>query len=248
MPELDWNKSLWASTYDWSGGGDEWSAAWGNTRAMWLTVMYPRLWSFIPCKEILEIGPGMGRWTQFLIQFCDRFVGVDLAEKCVAACKQRFLGFQKASFIANDGTTIDCVVDSSVDLVFSFDSLVHAELPVFESYIPQILAKLNAYGVAFIHHSNLHAISVTLAENRHNRATSVSGEIVAGLVGSSGGKLLVQETINWGGAEMTDCLTLFCRKEHPLAKQVSPIFFENPNFMNNAAYSKEVSAKYSALV
>jgi hypothetical protein len=47
---------------------------------------------------------------------------------------------------------------------------------------------------------------------------------------------------------MTDCLTLFCRKEHPLAKQVSPIFFENPNFMNNAAYSKEVSAKYSALV
>jgi hypothetical protein len=163
-------------------------------------------------------------------------------------CKQRFLGFQKASFIVNDGTTIDCVADDSVDLVFSFDSLVHAELPVFESYIPQILAKLNAYGVAFIHHSNLHAIGGTLAENRHNRATSVSAKIVAGLVGSSGGRLLVQETINWGVAEMTDCLTLFCRKQHPLARQGSTIFFENPNFMDNAAYSKEVNAKYSALV
>jgi SAM-dependent methyltransferase len=248
MPELDWNKSVWASAYDWSGGGDEWSAAWGNTRAMWLTVMYPRLWSFIPCKRILEIGLGMGRWTQFLINFCDRFVGVDLVEKSVVACKQRFLSFQKASFFANDGTTIDCVVDSSVDLVFSFDSLVHAELPVLESYIPQILSKLNAYGVAFIHHSNLHAIAGTLAENRHNRATSVSGEIVAGLVDSNGGKVLVQEIINWGVPEMTDCLTLFCRKENPLVRQASPIFFENPNFMNNAAYSKEVSAKYSVLV
>jgi hypothetical protein len=58
----------------------------------------------------------------------------------------------------------------------------------------------------------------------------------------------VQETINWGLAEMIDCLTLFCRKEHPLAKHVSPIFFENPNFMNNAAYSKEVIANYSVLV
>jgi len=97
----------------------------------------------------------MGRWTQFLIRFCDRFVGVDLAKKCVAARQRRFLDFQKASFVANDGTTNDCVVDRSVDLVFSFDSLVHAELPVSESYIPQILVKLNAYGVAFIHHCQI---------------------------------------------------------------------------------------------
>ncbi len=50
------------------------------------------------------------------------------------------------------------------------------------------------------------------------------------------------------GYEMRAALTLFCRNEHPLAQQVSPIFFENPNFMNNAAYSKEVSTNYSALV
>ncbi len=41
----------------------------------------------------------MGRWTQFLIRFCDRFVGVDLAKKCVAARQRRFLDFQKAALL-----------------------------------------------------------------------------------------------------------------------------------------------------
>src|SRR4029077_1318302 len=61
------------------------------------------------------------------------------------------------AFYVNDGSSLDVVPDGSVDFVFSFDSLVHAEKDVIERYIQQLSKKLKLDGVGFIHHSNLGA-------------------------------------------------------------------------------------------
>ncbi|MBR8827309.1 MAG: hypothetical protein DSM107014_05285 [Gomphosphaeria aponina SAG 52.96 = DSM 107014] len=47
------------------------------------------------------------------------------------------------------------IPDDSIDLVFSNDSLVHAEADVIESYLAQLSLKLKVNGVGFIQHSNL---------------------------------------------------------------------------------------------
>ncbi len=47
------------------------------------------------------------------------------------------------------------VADGSIDFVFSFDSLVHAEEDVIRSYLDQLGQKLRPDGVGFLHHSNL---------------------------------------------------------------------------------------------
>src|SRR5208337_4365594 len=143
MPTVDWNAKTWES-YNWPESGDEWSSAWGNSRSQWFSSLYPRLHGFLPATNVLEIAPGFGRWSQFLIPNCQRYVGVDLSHSCVETCRRRFAGASNASFFVNDGYILPEFSD--VSLIFSFDSLVHADLDVFAAYIPQILSRLAPNG------------------------------------------------------------------------------------------------------
>ena len=102
---------------------------------------------------MLEIAPGFGRWTQFLLPATKiEYLGIDISEECVNRCRNIFRDVDKALFYPNDGLSLNMVPDALFDFIFSFDSLVHAEIDVLEAYIPQILQKLRPNGVAFIHH------------------------------------------------------------------------------------------------
>ena len=155
MPSVEWNSQEWNEAYDWSERGDEWSKAWGRPRTQWLTVIWPRIEPFLPCSTLLEIAPGFGRWTQFLLPSSTTYIGIDLSARCVEACKSRFSGQSHASFYQNDGRRLVHVADGSVDFAFSFDSLVHVEIDVIEAYLGELGKKLAPDGVAFLHHSNL---------------------------------------------------------------------------------------------
>ncbi len=212
MADLNWNKSTWETHYDWREAGEEWSTAWGGSEAHWVGSIYPRLHRFLPAPRILEIAPGFGRWTKFLIPLCNEFVGIDLSEKCIDACRDRFASVTHARFFTNDGHSLEAAPERAFDLIFSFDSLVHAEYPVLKSYIPQVLAKLSAGGVAFLHHSNLLAFNNTIGVP-HSRGVTVSADAVADLIYRDGGTILIQEIVNWSEDHLIDCLTLFARHD-----------------------------------
>lgn len=244
MPDIFWNRGVWGSTYSWPAGGEEWSKSWGGSEAQWFGSIFPRLHRFLPARRILEIAPGLGRWTKFLIPACDAFVGIDLSEKCTDACRRTFADAGHATFLTNDGRSLTETQDRSFDVVFSFDSLVHAEQDVMASYVPEILRKLSSIGVAFIHHSNLHAYGNTI-DNPHARGTTVSADIVAELITHNGGTVLVQEVVNWGCDHLIDCLTLFSRREtYPFHK---PIRLNNPVFMGEAKLIDSFQSHYSRL-
>jgi SAM-dependent methyltransferase len=149
--EWAWNK------YDWPERGDEWSKRWGGPDYQWWGMLYPRVREFLPAATILEIAPGSGRWTRYLIHLCERYIGVDIADTCVATCRERFADQPHAAFHKNDGMSLPMAPDGEVDFTFSFDSLVHCESDVVQSYIRELSGKLTADGAAFIHHSNLGA-------------------------------------------------------------------------------------------
>jgi SAM-dependent methyltransferase len=244
VPDLNWNKTTWDSTYAWQDNGEEWSTAWGGSEAQWFGCIYPRLHRFLPAPRILEIAPGFGRWTKYLIAACDEFVGIDLSAKCVDACRKRFAGAGHAQFFANDGQSLAAAADESFDLIFSFDSLVHAESAVLASYVPQVLRKLAPGGVAFLHHSNLLAYGNKIGAP-HGRAQTVSADIVAELIKRADGTVLIQEVVNWGGEYLIDCLTLFARRDsYPAAKAVR---LQNPVFMGEATIIQHFQSHYSAL-
>src|SRR5262249_31347341 len=154
MPTLAENKSVWDASYDWGCAGEEWSEAWGSPQAQWAGCLYPRIFPFLKGR-ILEIAPGHGRWTQFLRDHCMSLIGVDLAATCVSECRSKFKSDPRLHFEVGDGRKLPMVGDASIDFAFSFDSLVHAEADILESYASELARVLKPNGIAFLHHSNL---------------------------------------------------------------------------------------------
>ena len=213
MPDLEWNKATWARPGQWPDGGDGWSGPWGGPKAQWYGSIYPRISRWLPAARVLEIAPGYGRWTQFLLNRSQEYFGVDYSSSCVEQCAQRFAAFPRAVFINNDGKSLDGVPDGEIDFCFSFDSLVHVELDVMEAYCAQIVRKLGRTGVAFIHHSNaLAGVDHQDAQGTQGgRAITVSAALIKHIIEKSGGRVIIQEEINWLSQKRIDCLTTFSR-------------------------------------
>ncbi len=238
MPSIEENLDKWNESYDWRLAGDPWSKPWGGASAQWYGTIFPRIRRFLPTHRILEIAPGFGRWTQFLLDNCDELIGVDVTPKCVEACRQRFADRPGATFEANDGHSLPTVADESIDFVFSFDSLVHVEADTLAGYLAEFARVLTAEGVGFLHHSNygtyqrsVHALAPfqetldrlpALARaglqrtgayrGAHWRAPSVSAPRFVELCQEAGLRCVGQELINWeGGVLLLDCISVVTR-------------------------------------
>jgi SAM-dependent methyltransferase len=244
MPDVNWNRQAWDGTHDWTHHGEEWSAAWGGSEAQWFGSLYPRLHRVLPAKNILELAPGLGRWTKFLLPLCQKYVGIDLSLECVEGCRKVFAKASHARFVQNDGYSLQDAEDGAFDFIFSFDSLVHVELDVFKSYVPQLLRKLTKSGVVFIHHSNLGALGTAFGIP-HARAQSVSRQNIEALISENGGQVLIQEVITWVGNVPQDCLTLFAKQAD---KDAKPVHLHNLRFMDEAETIRQFQAPYLQIV
>lgn len=231
MKDIDWNKIVWERDYDWSGLGEEWSSAWGSSEAQWFGCILPRIRQFLPAHSILEIAPGHGRWTRFLTKMSSIYSGVDVSATCVEYCEDAFPG-SHCSFFLNDGFDLSMIADGTIDFAFSFDSLVHAEKEVMESYVSQLFNKCRVGGAVFLHHSNLRALEVVPTAD-HCRASTVDATLVSEIIRRVGGTLLRQEIICWGGVDCLDCLTLFGRGDD---WGTSGEIVVNNDFMKEAEY------------
>src|SRR5215467_10639155 len=89
MPSIADNLKVWDG-YDWFRHGEEWSSEWGGSDAQWHSSIFPRIHRFLPADTILEIGPGSGRWTQYLKDYCAHLIVVDLSPSCIEMCRARF--------------------------------------------------------------------------------------------------------------------------------------------------------------
>lgn len=269
MPSVHWNEEEWSERYEWPAGGDEWSTGWGGPAAQWLTTVWPRLSPFLPTESVLEIAPGFGRWTEFLLPLCNSYVGVDLSPRCIDACGERFRDYSKARFFTNNGMSLDSVPDASISLVFSFDALVHVEMTEISGYLKEMARVLSPNGVAVIHHSNLGALRGSLflrrafdvaarripglSLGRHrlfgwdqNRAMSVSADSVR--IGCEAAQLscIGQEVVVWhSGRHLLDCISIMTRQgsvwDRPLVSRT------NRNFMRAAESSRVVSDTFLSL-
>jgi SAM-dependent methyltransferase len=205
---------------------------------MWWRTIRPRLLHHLPAEAVLEIAPGYGRWTSFLLNECTRLVGIDVTARCVEVCRQRFPE-SRAAFYVNDGQTLPMVAPASIDLAFSVDSLVHVEAPQVESYLQELARVLRPGGAAFLHHSNLGAyadgagaIPAWVGE-RHWRAPSMSAALFRSASRHAGLRCVSQEVINWIGRDadvdrfrlptrhiaLTDCFSMCVR---PVAQDEAP--------------------------
>jgi ubiquinone/menaquinone biosynthesis C-methylase UbiE len=254
MPSVDWNKAKWGSTYAWPEEGNEWSKHWGGTTLLWSQVIFPRIRQFLPAQTILEIGPGFGRFTILLRQYCQRLIGVDVNANCIETCKRKF--GDDVQLHVNDGRSLGMIADESIDFVFSFDSLVHVDACDLASYVDELGRKLKPNGAGFIHHSNLGAyphlrrltniVSAIVPSYRVGkwlrqnllvagcwRAEDVTADLFAQLCSEHGLACIAQELINWENrSALIDCFSTFIRPNSSDLQSFRRI--ENRRFMQHA--------------
>lgn len=143
------NLLIW-SNYDWSHLGDEWIYDSGWMEEFIHNLFEPN----IPMgSDILEIGPGAGRWTKFLIERASQLTIVDLTPECIEICKGIFRDKSNIRYFVNDGRDLSFIPDSSIDRIWSFDVFVHIDPVDIECYVKQFARLLKPDGRGIIHHS-----------------------------------------------------------------------------------------------
>jgi SAM-dependent methyltransferase len=231
---------------------------------MWFGALLPRVHAFIPTGTILEIAPGYGRWTQYLKESCQRLVVVDMAENCIEHCKRRFATSTNVEYHVNDGRSLEMIAPESVDFVFSFDSLVHADRGVLSAYLEQLAAKLTPNGVGFFHHSNLGSYPRArafvlklpppvahrliqrgrLIDLHAWREEGMTADVFRELCTTAGLKCVGQESINWEkGPFLIDTLSMFTRPGSRWDR--SYVGIRNPHFRADAQRTARLYARSS---
>jgi len=123
----------------------------------------------------LEIGPGGGRWTRYLLGFRQLYV-VDCHAELLQELKRNFHR-PNMNFIVNHGCDFPGVPGRSVDFVFSFACFVHLDAPVIQAYLKSIASILKPNGNAVIHYSDkskiMAQINPNFSENTPERMRSM---------------------------------------------------------------------------
>ncbi len=237
MASIDDNLEQWGRPDAWPEDGDVWSRGWGGPASQWSSWIAPRVREAAgdpPYRRIVEIGSGHGRWTQFLAGWAPEVVALDLVPECVEACVHRFAEASAVHPMQGDGRSLSAVADRSVDLVFSFDSLVHADADAMGSYIAEIARVLTDDGTAWIHHSNLRSSRLdrsgalrrigllhrtlvragAVEPEIHWRDPTVDAALVARHAGEHGLTCPSQELLRWSTRRtFIDCVSVLVRED-----------------------------------
>jgi ubiquinone/menaquinone biosynthesis C-methylase UbiE len=182
----------WWDRYDWTGGGEEWTASAEWKQALIDDVLVP----LIPAgAAVLEIGPGAGRWSQVLAAGASRLVLVDVSEEPLLRCRERLAGFDNVSYVHGRGSELPGIADASIDAVWSFDVFVHIAPSDFVAYLDEIARVLRVDGVAAIHHSDGRNRGRLLS--RHGWRAPMSRELFVALA-EPRGLAVIRQVDTWG--------------------------------------------------
>lgn len=104
---------------------------------------------------LLELGPGGGRFTEFLLARCGTLIAADTSPAMLEKIRHRFRDLERLKCMLLDGQGLASVPHESVDAVFSYDVFVH--LPQWDifNYMTEFARVLRPGGKAIIHHGNV---------------------------------------------------------------------------------------------
>lgn len=142
-----------------------------------------------PGGTILEIGPGAGRWSEYLQKIARHLILVDISDRCISICQERFAADTNISYYTTTGSSLDFIPDNSVDFIWSFDVFVVINPTDINNYIEEFARILKPGGKGVIHHAH---------DNRYggDRAMMTAGHL-AGII-LHHGLTLTSQFDTWG--------------------------------------------------
>lgn len=150
------NLRIWDREYSWPEDGDEWNGQAGFCgqpyeawkQALVEHFLVPRL---APDATLLEVGPGHGRWSEFIAGHCAKAYLADLSTSCLEHCRRLF-GDDGVEYVSTDGHSLTQVPDATIDFAWSYDCFVHIGPHDTAGYLRDLRRVLKPGGEAVIHH------------------------------------------------------------------------------------------------
>jgi phospholipid N-methyltransferase len=136
----------------------------------------------------LEIGPGGGRWTQYLTRMKRLYV-VDYHKELLAEFSRAFKAPNIIS-IQNNGSDFPGVPDGEIDFLMSFDVFVHLEPHLIEDYLNNMMRVLKGDAIVLLHYSDKTKIMAQINPG----FAETTPEIMRHLVLSAGYEILQEDT------------------------------------------------------
>ena len=136
----------------------------------------------------LEIGPGGGRWTQYLTRMKRLYV-VDYHKEMLTEFSRTFNAPNIIS-IQNNGSDFPGVADGEIDFLMSFDVFVHLEPDLIEAYLNNMMRVLKRDAIVLIHYSDKTKIMAQINPG----FAETTPEIMRRLVLSAGYEILQEDT------------------------------------------------------
>jgi cyclopropane fatty-acyl-phospholipid synthase-like methyltransferase len=156
-----------------------------------------------PDHAAVEIGPGGGRWTRYLLGF-ESLYAVDYHRELLDELSKNFRA-PHLHLTKNNGNDFPGIEDRSVDFIFSFGVFVHLDIDIIEAYLRNMRRILKPDGCAVIQYSDKNKE----AARAHGEVfADTTPEIIRPLVEEAGYRVLEEDTATlWHSSVIRFCLS-----------------------------------------
>jgi len=151
MPKLD--SDLHVKMLERQSHGRLYGMQWGNPETDPALIRVRDHWlgeHLKPGLTVLEIGPGGGRWTRYMLD-CKKIYAVDYHQELLDECKKNF-NQPNIVYIKNNGNDFPGVAPGSIDFLFSYGVFVHLDLDIVQAYLENMKPLLKPETNVVIHY------------------------------------------------------------------------------------------------
>ena len=183
----------------------------GKMRFFWSEGKCRDLFDRLDISNVVELACGRGRHVPQYIDRADHVTLVDVLEKNIDICRERFAGQNKIFYVVNNGKDLSVLHDSEYTALFTYDSMVHFELLDVASYLSETYRILVPGGRALFHHSNNDSDYKASYDDALEARSFMNKDIFAYLAYRAGFEIEEQYVFDWVVPNL-DCLTLVVKR------------------------------------
>lgn len=170
------------------------------------SVIY-KMFCQLDLDRVIELAVGRGRHVPMYEAKANHIVLVDILQKNIEFCRERFKENNKIDYYCNNGYNLNELPSNEYSALFTYDAMVHFEMMDIFEYLKDIYRVLRKGGMALFHHSN----NTSSYENSFSTAVGgrnyMSKDLFAYLSYRAGFEVIEQNVFDWNAKDL-DCISL----------------------------------------
>lgn len=164
--------------------------------------------SALNLDNVIELACGRGRHVDQYKQKAGKITLVDILDKNIQYCKNRFSEDKNITYYVNNGHDLCELESNNYSALFSYDAMVHFEMLDVFDYLKETYRVLQPGGRALFHHSNNTEDYKTTFSTGTIGRNYMSAQLFAHLADRAGLNIVKQQIIDWNTVKNLDCITL----------------------------------------